>query len=308
VNKERYCLDRLDLAILKSVLVNNGVPPGVPAPRKSFRSMAKDLGVDQATVRARMRRFTEQGFLTGWALGLSPGVKGQDVGNVWVSVQRNTDKREVVSALLSAGEVERVCDYFGPALSLVYLFNEGTDPKPTVDRILRLAGRGVTLQSQGVTHVMRRPLTETDASIVRSVGENPWKSYSEVAQQVGVSRKTVARRMSRMTEEGTVYMLPIVDLKALKGVIPAELVVEYYGSREEVNAKVAARIGQNLVFSNVRGPFGYFAMQVENLSQLEQLAGWCKKLVGVKGVRVSALQDVILSPKHYHAGARRDSK
>jgi len=293
-------LDRLDLAILKSLLVNNGVPPGVPAPRKSFRSMAKDLGVDQATVRARMRRFTEQGFLVGWTLGLSPGVNGQDVGNVWVSVQRDSDKSTVVGALLSAGEVERVCGYFGPVLSLVYLFNEGTDPKPTVDRILRRAGPGVTLQNQGVIHVVRRPLKETDASIVRSIKENPWKSYGEVAQEVRVSRKTVGRRISRMTEEGTIYMLPIVDLKALKGVIPAELVVEYSGSREEVNAMVAARIGQNLMFSDVRGPFGYFAVHVENLSRLEQLAGWCEKLVGVKGVRVSALQDVILSPKHYH--------
>jgi len=51
---------------------------------------------------------------------------------------------------------------------------------------------------------------------------------------------------------------------------------------------------------HLRGPFGYFALLAENLSQREQLAAWYKRLVGLKGVRVSALQDVILSPEHYH--------
>jgi len=55
-------LDALDIGILKILLANNGVPPGVPVFRKSFRSMAKELRVDQATIRSRMKRFRSRGY------------------------------------------------------------------------------------------------------------------------------------------------------------------------------------------------------------------------------------------------------
>jgi DNA-binding Lrp family transcriptional regulator len=58
-------LDPLDLKILKILLVDYGVPPGVPVFRKSFRSMAKVLEVDQATIRRRIKRFQEQRILKG---------------------------------------------------------------------------------------------------------------------------------------------------------------------------------------------------------------------------------------------------
>ena len=104
-----------------------------------------------------------------------------------------------------------------------------------------------------------------------------------------------------MAEEGAIYMLPVVNLKALQGIIPAEMVVEYSSmeSKEGANSQVVARIGRNLVFSNNAGLYGYFALFVENLSELEELGEWCKRQQGVGGIHVSALQDVILNPSYY---------
>ena len=80
-------MDRLDFAILKALLVNNGVPPGVPVLRKSFRSIARDLKVDQATVRARMKKFRASQVLRGWTLGINPGTRGLHIGQVWLGVE-----------------------------------------------------------------------------------------------------------------------------------------------------------------------------------------------------------------------------
>jgi DNA-binding Lrp family transcriptional regulator len=263
--------------------------------------MAKDLGVDQATVRARMRKFQEQGVLKGWSLGINPGINGQDVGQVWLGVQREPDKADAIRALLSSKEVERVCSYFGPTVSFVFLIDEDAEPEPIVERLLGHAGPAVTLLRKGVIPVPKRVLKDTDASIVRSLRKNPWKSYLSVAREVKTSSKTVARRVSKMAEEGAIYMLPVVDLKALQGIIPAELVVEYSSmeSKEAANAQIVARIGMNLVFSDITGLYGYFALFVENLSKLEQLGEWCRRQDGVGGIHISALQDVILNPKYY---------
>ena len=110
-----------------------------------------------------------------------------------------------------------------------------------------------------------------------------------------------------MSEQGAIYMLPVVDLKALEGIIPAELVVEYSSPKSKgiPNEQIASHIGHNLVFSDTSGPHGYFALLVGNLSQLEQIAEWSKRVDGVRGARVAALQEVILSPKYYQAPVPR---
>jgi len=263
--------------------------------------MARDLGVDQSTVRARMRKFQDSGVLKDWSLGINPGNHGLHLGQVWLGVQ-DSDKAAVVRSLLSSNDVERVCNYFGPTLSFIFLFQGGTDPQPRLARIVGRAGPGVTVLRQEIIPIPSLPLKDIDASIIQSLQDDPWKSYRRVAKEVKASSRTIARRVAKMSEEGAIYMLPVVDLKALQGVIPAELVVEYSSSNSKgpATARIVSRIGMDLVFSDVKGPHGYFAVLVENLSQLEQLAELCRKEQGVKGIRVGALQDVILNAKYYH--------
>ena len=74
-------MDHLDLGILRLLLLNNGVPPDSKVLRKSFRSIGKELGVDQGTVRQRMKKFEEQRILRGWYRGASPGLTGHNVAH-----------------------------------------------------------------------------------------------------------------------------------------------------------------------------------------------------------------------------------
>jgi DNA-binding Lrp family transcriptional regulator len=263
--------------------------------------MARDLGVDQSTVRARIRRFQDSGALKGWYLGTNPGNYGLHVGQVWLGV-KESDKIRVIDSLLSSRQVERVCNYFGPTLSFVFLFRGGTDSKPVLAKIVERSGPGVTVLGRGIIPVPSLPLKDLDVSIIRSLQNDPWKSYRRVAKEVRASSRTITRRVAKMSEMGAIYSLPVVDLKALQGVIPAEFMVEYAsdGSRRHATTRIVSRLRNNLVFSDVKGPRGYFAVLVENLSQLDQLAEWSRKEEGVRGIQVGALQDVILNTKHYH--------
>ena len=69
--------------------------------------MARDLGVDQSTVRARMRKFQDSGVLKDWSLGINPGILGLHVGQVWLGVQES-GKAGVIDSLLSSRDVERL--------------------------------------------------------------------------------------------------------------------------------------------------------------------------------------------------------
>jgi len=262
--------------------------------------MARDLKVDQSTVRARMKKFQANHVLRGWILGINPGTKGQHVGQVWLIV-KEAKKGDATEALLSMSEVERVCNYFGPVLSFVFLFDEGADSELVTESLLRKLGPDITVLREAEIPVPRLELKDTDVSIVRSLRSDPWKPYLKVAAEVRTSPRTVARRVAKMSEQGAIYMLPVVDLKALEGIIPAELVIEYSSSKSKgtANRQIADHIGHDLVFSDTAGPYGYFALLVKNLSQLEQIGEWSNRVGGVRGARVGALQDVILSPNYY---------
>jgi DNA-binding Lrp family transcriptional regulator len=293
-------LDGLDLRILKALLVNNGTPPGTPVLRKSFRSMAKDLEVDQGTIRSRIKKFQEQRVLRGWYLGVSPSLTGQDVVHAWLVVEPESDKDIVMERLLSVQDVERVCDYLGPKLSLVLLCKKGTDPDVLLGSLGPLVG-SKSLHKQAVIQVPTHELKETDAAIIGVLGRDPWKPYSIVARELGLSAKTVKRRVAKLTDDGAVYILPIIDLKALQGIIPMDLVVDYVSreSRAKVNELITSHVEQNLVFSNCAGHHGYFALAVPNVSQVEQIARWVRQQNGVKEVHSAAIQDVVLNRKYY---------
>ena len=288
---------------MKLLLASNGVPPGSPMVRKSFRSIAKDLGVDQGTIRSRMKKLQEQRVLRGWYLGISPAVTGQSVVNAWFEVEGGREKAALIEELLSVAGVERVCSYLGPRISLVLLHRDEKDLEARIGRISKLARRSKLFHAQGAAPRNHHRLTQTDESIIGSLQEDPWKPYSVVARELGISARTVKRRVTRLSEAGAIYMLPDVDLKVLQGIIPVELVVSYGedGRRAEVNAWIASKIRDDLVFSRISDWHAYFALMVPNVSAVEELESSVRKLDGVSEAHTAVVQDVVLNPYSYRA-------
>lgn len=285
---------------MRLLLANNGAPPEAPL-RRSFRSMAKDLGVDEGTIRARTMKLQEQGVLKGWYLGVSPSVTGHDIIHAWLIVEPGASKEDVIGRLLTSKDVERVCNYLGPKLSAVVRCNSGTSPELALQDLATVAGLRNALHEQGSLRVPRHDLSATDAKIIEILRGDPWKPYSELATLLRLSAKTVKRRVTNLAEAGDIYMIPIIDLKALQGIVPMELLVEYTSaeSKAGVNRAVMSRVRENLVFSDTSGPFGYFALAVPNVVYVEQTAEWVRRQKGVKAVRSEALLDVVLNRNYY---------
>jgi len=294
-------MDRLDLRLLKSLLLNNGVPPGIPVLRRSFRGFAKELGVDQGTVRKRMKLFQESHVLKGWYLGVSPGITGHNVVHAWFEVKTDSEKTRLIERLLTVKHVERVCNYLGPKISLVLLLRKGANPDSATKLVESEAGPLAILHKQGLVTVAAYLAKQTDLAIIECLRRDPWKPYSGVAEEIGVSSRTVKRKVSRLSEDGAIYMLPIIDLKALQGIIPVELVVDYASpeSKTIANSRIMSHLREGLVFFDTRGSYGYFALVVTNVSQVEQIARWAKQQQGVGDVHTDVLQDVLLNRSHY---------
>jgi DNA-binding Lrp family transcriptional regulator len=281
--------------------------------RKSFRSMAKDLRVDQGTIRSRMRKFHEQRMLRGWYLGVSPAITGHSVVHAWFEVEDARDKAGLIEELLSLPGVERVCNYLGPRASLVLLYKSEKNLEASLERISKLVRPARLFHERGALPAGYPNLTETDRAIIGSLQEDPWKPYSVVAKELGLSAKTVKRRVTRLTEAGAIYALPDVDLKVIHGIIPAELVVSYCQSdrRAEVNERIASYIRDCQVFSQISESHGYFALMVPNVSMVEAIESRVRQLSGLSSVHSAVLQDVVLNSVHYrskHHAVGREAK
>jgi DNA-binding Lrp family transcriptional regulator len=294
-------LDKLDISLLNALAVNHGVPPGIPVLRKSFRSLARDLQVDQATVRRRMRRFQESGVLVDWYLGVNPALTGHRIANVWLEVETQGDKRKIVERLLMVRGVERVCNYLGSRLSFVLVFREDEELGAALKQATDMAGLGKVFYEVGAVPPPNLIPSATDMALIGSLGQDPWKPNAAVARELRLSTRTVKRRITRLSENGAIYMLPVLDLRAIQGILPVELVV-YYTSTDEryaVNKRVMAQIRDEVVFSRTAESHGYFALNVVNAARLDNIQRWAKQEKGVKGVHTEVLQEVILNKNYY---------
>ncbi len=287
---------------MKMLLVNNGVPPpDSPALKRSFRSMAREVGVDQATIRKRMKKLQEQRVLKGWYLGVNPGLTGQNVIYAWFTIESESDKEDAIERLLSLPSLERTCNYLGSGLKMILLCDKGTVNEKMLDQLVRLAGSGAILRHHAFLEVPALHPTETDLAIVGSLRRDPWKQYSVVAKELGLSARTVKRRIEKLSEDGEIYMLPIIDYRALQGTIPVDLTVEYVTkeSRSTVNERITSYLKEELMFSGRFGPTGYFSLMVPNVSQAEQIAKWVRRQAGVRQAHANILQDVVLNRSHF---------
>ncbi len=301
-------MDRLDLGVMKMLLVNNGVPPpGGTALKKSFRSMARELGVDQAPVRKRMKRLQEQRVLKGWYLGVNPGLAGQDVIYAWFTIEDESDKVKAIERLLSLSSLERTCNYVGSELKMILLCDKGTVKEKMLGQLVRLAGSQAILRHHAFLEVPAVHLAETDSAIVGCLRQDPWKPYSTVGRELSLSARTVKRRVEKLSEDGGIYMLPIIDYRALQGIIPVDLIVDYVSkeTRSTANERILSYLKEELMFSGRFGPTGYFSLMVPNASQVEQIAGWVRRQAGVRQAHANILQDVVLNPSHFQRARLR---
>jgi DNA-binding Lrp family transcriptional regulator len=76
-------LDSVDTRLLRQLLQNRGLYALDPDFRKSFQDIAKVLGVDSDTVRNRVKRLENIGFIQGWNVLLNPSILGVKESVVW---------------------------------------------------------------------------------------------------------------------------------------------------------------------------------------------------------------------------------
>lgn len=270
-------MDRLDLRILQTMgfVLWGREPIGFDALSTGY--IADQVGTTSETVRKRVRDMEDQGIIEGYQV--YPSFDQLDLAGR-AAVFRVPDPDEKASVYERLGLLDGVLDVtdFHGSRLLVGLAYATPGER---DRRLRLLVRETGDEDPRIftgpgPEPPERRLTNLDWRIVQALRGQADRSFSEIADEVGVSTRTVKRRIDRMTDEDSLYVAPLVDPGKIPGLVPFDLYVELDEDADERDRNQLIRSFPDRLVA-IRAPAIFSATSLdlvlfaETMAQVEQM-------------------------------------
>ncbi|HEV2118686.1 MAG TPA: AsnC family transcriptional regulator [Candidatus Bathyarchaeia archaeon] len=291
-------LDALDIHLLREILQGSAALPLDPNFRKSFRTIARKLRVDQDTVRYRMKRLEQMGFITDWRILLNPHILRLRHWAIGVDVPTPTSKDDVIGKLKLMPDIFMIINYFGTLLGIVFASEADRSPLDRAELIRRLSNASNAPCMEIFWPEYRTRLSATDWKILRSLNPNPRKSCTSISQETGSSTRTVTRRLQRMVSEKGVFALAVIDPKALHGTVLASMNVGYSPRNGgELNRKILEQFNEYIWYLFFTLPseqdvqHTVFNFALPNISKAREILEWTRKQPNILDLRIDLMED-----------------
>lgn len=217
-------VDALDIRIVRAM----GIRPYERHPKdpealKPGR-IASVVGVTPETVKARIARMEETGVIAGYKT--VPNLRHLGLfGEAWFFRFPDDDAKDTaIRDLASLTGLLEIHDFLGKGVCVDYASRDARDRDAKLARIAATLRdeKGIKFYEREMPPV-ERELTNLDWSILRALRSDARKSLDEVANEVGVTGRTVRRRHERMAREGSFFSVPLFDPSKAEGLFPFSL-------------------------------------------------------------------------------------
>lgn len=175
--------------------------------------IARKLGANGRTVKLRLNRMQKYGFIQYFQiypnfrlLGLSGAGYGFDVGNV-------RKKYEVIESCSLAEGITEIHNFMGGNVCIEFTYRDSRDEERRLQLLRRLTSceSPVKLYDRVMPNLVEKDLSNTDWMIIKALRYNALRPHSEVAQELGLTTKTVRKRFERMARNNAITVLPIIN-------------------------------------------------------------------------------------------------
>jgi len=274
--------DDLDIRIIKAMASPHSFQWDV---RISYAHVAKGLAIDEETVRSRLRRMNEVGFLQGWQLILNPILLGRKAAVLELRVGDSESKTEVISRLRLLDGVALIDDFYGSELAVHLLYEDEGALTRQVQLIASLCGCPTPVWGKLGFPPCELILTKTDWQIIQALRSNARGRLSDVARSLQLSTRTVKRHMKHLVEGNAFYLDPLLNLEKVGGVRCRFWVVCEASKKQAVDAKVLSRLSRIISTHTAPQEYSLFVVHCANASEVQEISQWLGKLDGVREVR-----------------------
>lgn len=302
-------LDKIDTKIVKELFTDFTMPPRNAHVRRSFRSLAKSIKIDQHAIRNRIRRLQEQGVIRRWYIAVNPAIFGLKTVTLQFFLPANSDKDKIIQKISSSfPNMGVLCNHLEPKLMVILYYRDAKDLDQDIDKLMKITKATYVNKMPKLFTEYGAKLTESDWKIIGSLQEDPWKPYQAISKELKISSRTVKRRVEALAKGGAVYLLADVNMRAVEGIIPADLFI-FYENRSNINSavkektrlQIAEYLGDQLVFldPNFAPDMDHFGLILSSISKSQEIQKWAGGMEGVKQSDISILLDVFPGLKLY---------
>lgn len=200
-------MDETDLIMIQQLLVNSRLP---------YRELADKLNLSVNAVHKRIQGLSDSGVIRTFTARISIAalraisitVFGRSEATSMDAIDKKLEKNEFTYWFSAAGGNYVYVGAHLRSLSdlepfVAYLKKEAQIKDPTVGIS---SGELSEASKTGKESPLDVPLSTLDYRIIHALHKNSRRPVSDVAEELGVSAKTVRRRLSRMIEEGLIEL------------------------------------------------------------------------------------------------------
>ncbi len=273
---------------------------GSPTPprwnvRISYADIARRLGVDEETVRLRVKRARERGAFPEWRLTVNPRALDCEAVSLEVDVDAEERKAKAVAQIRLVDGVTKIIDYRGRGLQVTVYSEEGESLSRKVRLIESICGSARSAMWTSRFPVPKGRMTRTDWKIVNALKEDAGRDLAEVAASLGISARTVQRRLLKMRDGRAVFLSGAPNVGAVAGLVCCFVVFCPDGRRKRsVDASIHSdfrRVGH--IDTSPEG-YSAFGVPCENLAAADRVLDRLKAMEGVQDAGMRIMKEMIL--------------
>lgn len=280
-------MDDLDVRICREFMQDRGTYPLQSDIRQSFGKVADRLDVDEATVRRRIARLRESGFMKDWHVFPNPGLFELRVAHARLDVPPGTPpkmKDDLIRKIKLMQGVWMIANHFGGSMRVILYYEDEVSLRKQVELIARVSGSDDIFCREVHFPPCAVGLSEDDLAVVESILSDPAKPFEKISKEAGLSSRSVKKRLEGMISGGALFMIPSLNPRALSGVTLAELLVVYESpeAMTRENGLIASHLDRYLMSAQLGDPeHMLFVLAMTNISQVAEILSWVTQQPGV---------------------------
>jgi DNA-binding Lrp family transcriptional regulator len=287
-------LDRIDIKVLGGLSRGTSSIGSQPVLQGVFGRIAKRLVLDEDTVRKRVDRLESAGIFRGWQLVVNPGVLGLKLYGAQVTVSPQLGIQDAVRKIMLVQGVTSIACEVVDTLGIGIICENELVFRNRIELISELAGT-----KELTTYAVNYPqpevqLSRTDWQVINAFRPNPLIRYSEVADKLGISSRTVQRRLKKLAVSKAIFFRPIIDVSRFEGASSVSLFVSYASDefKREVDRSIFGRFEDYILRAGWgSASHGYFEFIIPNIHVVKEIVDWTRSLRGVKELRLNLKYD-----------------
>ncbi len=263
--------------------------------RVSYADISRKLGVDEETIRLRVKRARERGAFPTWQLMVNPRLLGCDAVSLELEVDAEERKAKVLSQIRLVDGVTKLHDYRGKGVQVALYSEPGEPLARKIQLIESICGSPKSTQWTSRFPEPSVRMTKTDWKIIKALREDTSKEPAEVAAAIGTSARTVQRRISKMREGKAVFLSGNPNVGGVVGLVCCFVVYcPDAQHKRSVDANLRSEFRRVGHIDSSPKDYSILGLPCENLAEADRALETMKSMDGVQGADMRIMKNLIL--------------